>query len=69
MGQNVYTDAEMQEKLQKTFEEMREDQKKSINRTGPMKRTYPKMGRNSKCMCGSDKKIKHCGCQVSKMFL
>ena len=69
MEKDVYTKEEMEEKLKKQFEDIHETQKKQIQKTAPMKRTYPKMGRNSKCMCGSGKKIKHCGCRASQMFL
>ena len=71
MEKDVYTKAEIEERMQTLFEDMHENEtkKKQIQKTAPMKRTYPKMGRNSKCMCGSGKKIKHCGCRASQMFL
>lgn len=40
-----------------------------IRRSTPFVRQIPKVGRNTKCICGSGKKVKHCTCRFSKALL
>ena len=47
----------------RSFEEFQNaSRQKNFQIVAPIKRKIPKMGRNTKCPCGSGKKIKHCGC-------
>ena len=58
------------EQSTRTFENYQKDiRKKRVQVTAPIKRKAPKFGRNAKCPCGSQKKIKHCGCRVARMFM
>lgn len=54
----------------RTFENYQKDvRQRQVQITAPIKRQVPKMGRNHLCPCGSQKKIKKCGCRVAQMFL
>jgi len=54
----------------RSFEDYQKDIRKQERQvTAPIKRKIPKFGRNAKCPCGSQKKIKHCGCRMARMFM
>lgn len=54
----------------RSFEDYQKDVRKQERQiTAPIKRNIPKLGRNHKCPCGSQKKIKHCTCRMARMFM
>lgn len=65
----VYTDETITPST-RTFENYQEEiHRQKFQVVAPIRRNVPKMGRNDLCPCGSQKKLKKCGCRVAKMFL
>lgn len=65
----VYTDDEIRPSTRSFETYQNAVRQRQVQITAPIKRQIPKMGRNQLCPCGSQKKIKKCGCRVAQMFL